>query len=208
METFHHCYQTKSRLTAKDIKNLFDLLKHNQVEVNHILEQKRKEKEKELSAQLSIQPPVVDPLALVSLYHQNQSSFNSNNETHYSLVDDAIDSNQDPENVDLTKIVQNLALLGKQIQRSFYKRPTNNNIRTTSAPTALNKRQDILPRGEVIRQGAQKDDKNDGGQDNQEPKCFGCDQLGHFAKNCPNGKVRNRAYYRQKMLLPDMEEKG
>ena len=37
-------------LTAKDINNLFDLLKHNQVEVSDILEQKRKEKDEELSA--------------------------------------------------------------------------------------------------------------------------------------------------------------
>ena len=123
-------------------------------------------------------------------------------------MDEAIDSNQDPAYVKLTKIVQNLALLGKQIQRSFYKRPTNNNLRTISAPTALNNRQDIPPRGEVARQGVQMNDMNDVGQDNQEPNCFGYGQQGHFAKNCPNGKVRNRAYYRAKMLLPDMEEKG
>lgn len=56
-------------LTAKDINNLFDLLKHNQVEVNDILDKKRKENEKEQSTQLTTQPPIVDPLALVSNYH-------------------------------------------------------------------------------------------------------------------------------------------
>jgi hypothetical protein len=150
-------------LTAKDIKNFFDPLKHNQVEVNDILEQKRKEKETKLSAQLPTQPPVVDPLALVSSYRKNHA---------------------------------------------FFKHPTNNNLITTSAPTALNKRQDIPPRGEVVRQGVQINDKIDVGQDIQEPKCFGCGQQGHFAKNCPNRKVPNRTYYRQKMLLADMEEKG
>ena len=66
-------------LTAKDINNLFDLLKHNQVEVNDILDKKHKEKEKEQSTQLTTQTHVVDPLALVSNYHKNQSSFSSNN---------------------------------------------------------------------------------------------------------------------------------
>ncbi|PWA53136.1 hypothetical protein CTI12_AA447710 [Artemisia annua] len=102
-------------LTSKYINNLFDLLKHNQVEVNDILEQKRKEKEKELLAQQNIQPLVTDSLALVSSYHQNHSSFNSNNETLYSPSDDSTDPNQDQASVELTKIVQNLALLGKQI---------------------------------------------------------------------------------------------
>lgn len=68
-------------------------------------------------------------------------------------MEEAIESNQDLANVELNNIVQNLALLGKQIQRSFHKRPTNNNLRTTYASTALNKRQDIPPRGEVVRQG-------------------------------------------------------
>ncbi|PWA85675.1 hypothetical protein CTI12_AA145820 [Artemisia annua] len=120
-------------LTAKDINNLFDLLKHNQVE--------------------------------------------------------------DQASVELTQIVQNLALLGKHIQKTFYKHTTNNNLRITSAPTAM-------------RQGVQKNKKNDGGQDNQDPKCFGCGQQGYFAKNCPNWKVHNKAYYRHKMLLADIEEKA
>lgn len=133
-------------LTAKDINNLFDLLKNNQVEVNDILDQKRKEKEKEQSTQLTTQTPVVDPLGLVSNYHKNQSSFSSNNESHFTPMEEAIETNQDPPNVELNKIVQNLSLPGKQIQRSFYERPTKNNLRTTSASTALNKRQDIPPR--------------------------------------------------------------
>ncbi|PWA78206.1 hypothetical protein CTI12_AA217360 [Artemisia annua] len=62
---------------------------------------------------------------------------------------------------------------------------------------------DLLKHNQV-----EKNERNDGGQDNQDPKCFGYGQHGHFAKNCPNGKVRNKAYYRQKMLLADMEEKG
>ncbi|PWA70807.1 hypothetical protein CTI12_AA286260 [Artemisia annua] len=167
-----------------------------------------KEKEKELSAQQNTQPRVTDSLALVSSYHQNHSSFKSNNDTLYSPANDSIDPNHDQASVELTKIIQNLALLGKQIQKTFYKCPTNNNLRITYAPTAMNKRQDLPPRGEVIRQGVHENDKTDGGQDNQDPKCFGCGQQGHFAKNFPNGKVCNKAYYRQKMLLADIEEKG
>lgn len=75
---------------------------------------------------------------------------------------------QDATNLELTKIVKNLALLGKQIQKSFYKRPTNNNLCTTSAPTAINKRQDVLLRGEVMRQGSQRTEKNEVVQEFQE----------------------------------------
>ncbi|PWA59595.1 hypothetical protein CTI12_AA390000 [Artemisia annua] len=240
-------------LTAKDINNLFDLLKHNQKQLqteddlspnelaqfeadirakNLILYWLSNDIYNAIDSNLTAHD-LWKALELAQLHEESLEDayirFNKliNEMNRHNLKRSNIEQNTmfltnlQPEwrrftiairqNQDLTaKDINNLFDLLKhnQIQRTFYKRPTNNNLQTTSAPTAMNKRQDIPPRGEIIRQGAQKNDKNDGGQNNQEPKCFGCGQHGHFAKNYPNGKVRNKAYYRQKMLLAGMEEKG
>lgn len=41
-----------------------------------------------------------------------------------------------------------------------------------------------------------------------EPKCYGCGKTDNFAKYCRNGKLRNKAYFRRKKLLADIEENG
>ncbi|GKD76820.1 hypothetical protein Tco_1339441, partial [Tanacetum coccineum] len=43
----------------------------------------------------------------------------------------------------------NMALLGTQIQKRCYSKPTNNNLWITSAPTAQYKRQAYLPQNEM-----------------------------------------------------------
>ncbi|GJY12694.1 hypothetical protein Tco_0382003 [Tanacetum coccineum] len=43
-----------------------------------------------------------------------------------------------------------MALLRTQIQKRYYYKPTNNNLRITSAPTIQNKRLNYLPQNEVM----------------------------------------------------------
>ncbi|GKF95506.1 hypothetical protein Tco_0288241, partial [Tanacetum coccineum] len=53
---------------------------------------------------------------------------------------------------ELALILQMMALLRTQIQKRYYYKPTNNNLRITSAPTIQNKRLNYLPQNEVVRQ--------------------------------------------------------
>ncbi|GJU56913.1 hypothetical protein Tco_1234679 [Tanacetum coccineum] len=58
-----------------------------------------------------------------------------------------------------------MALLGNQIHKRYYNKPTNNNLSITSAPIALNKRQDYLPQNEVVRQGGIRLERADTGKE-------------------------------------------
>ncbi|GKC54619.1 hypothetical protein Tco_1077364 [Tanacetum coccineum] len=99
-------------LKRLDIDSLFDILKHNQEEVNDMREE-LKNKEKSVNDLLALQP---------SEYAEQEHA------------------QHDHSSKALAEILHNMALLGKQIQKSFYKKPTNNSLFTTLALTAVNKR--------------------------------------------------------------------
>nr|GEV10202.1 hypothetical protein [Tanacetum cinerariifolium] len=102
-----------------------------------------------------------------------------------------------------------MALFRTQIQKQYYTKPTNNNLRIISTPTDK-KRQDYLPHNEVVRQGVIRLERADTGKEVAlvDATCYKCGKQGYYFRNCPFGKVRDKAYFRAKMLLAPKEEKG
>nr|GEW04509.1 hypothetical protein [Tanacetum cinerariifolium] len=88
------------------------------------------------------------------------------------------------------QIKKSLALIAKH-----FKKPTNNNLITTS--NTMNKNVYSTPRtgNQVVQQSG--------------IQCFNCKGLGHFAKECikPKG-AKDYKYYKEKMMLCKQESKG
>nr|GEU74135.1 hypothetical protein [Tanacetum cinerariifolium] len=90
------------------------------------------------------------------------------------------------------------ALLAKAFNRKkFYAKPTNNNLRTFSATSSANKKQ------EYVKSDDKKEDKkvDEKKRDMCKVKCYNCKKEGHFAKDCKKAKVKDYEYYKTKMLL-------
>nr|GEX81787.1 hypothetical protein [Tanacetum cinerariifolium] len=90
------------------------------------------------------------------------------------------------------------ALLAKAFNRKkFYSKPTNNNLRTFSATSSVNKKQ------EYVKSDVKKEEKKvyEKKRDMSKVKCYNCNKKGHFAKYCIKAKVKDYEYYKTKMLL-------
>nr|GEV68304.1 hypothetical protein [Tanacetum cinerariifolium] len=96
---------------------------------------------------------------------------------------------------DLKKIT---ALLAKAFNRKkFYAKPTNNNLRTSSASSSANKKPEY-----VKSVGKKKDKKVDEKKrDMSKVKCYNGKKEGHFSKDYKKPKVKDYNYYKTKMLL-------
>nr|GEV20715.1 F-box domain, leucine-rich repeat domain, L domain-like protein [Tanacetum cinerariifolium] len=103
-----------------------------------------------------------------------------------------------------------MALIGTQIQNRYYNKPTINNLRVTSPPTAKNKRQDYLPHNEVVREGLIRLERADTRKQVAvaDETCYKYVKQGRYFSNCPFRKVRNKAYFRENMFLAVKEENG
>nr|GEV99929.1 retrovirus-related Pol polyprotein from transposon TNT 1-94 [Tanacetum cinerariifolium] len=75
--------------------------------------------------------------------------------------------------------------------------PTNNNLRTLSATSSANKKQ------EYVKYDDKKEEKkvDEKKRDMSKVKCYNCKKEGHFAKDCKKAKVKDYDYYKTKMLL-------
>nr|GFB11488.1 hypothetical protein [Tanacetum cinerariifolium] len=84
-----------------------------------------------------------------------------------------------------------------RIQRKFYSKLTNNNLRTSSSSQSANKKQ------EFVKTGDKKEDKkaDEKKRDIRKVKCYNCKKEGHFAKDCKKAKVKDYESYKTKMLL-------
>nr|GFA65594.1 hypothetical protein [Tanacetum cinerariifolium] len=105
------------------------------------------------------------------------------------------EGSDDKDISDLKKIK---ALLAKAFNRKkYYAKPTNNNLRTSSASSSANKKPEYVKSVEK-KEDRKADEKK---RDISKFKCYNCKKEGHFAKDCKKAKVKDYNYYKTKMLL-------
>nr|GEX00593.1 hypothetical protein [Tanacetum cinerariifolium] len=105
------------------------------------------------------------------------------------------EESNDEDISDLKKIT---VLLAKAFNRKKYcVKPTNNNLRTSSASSSANKKP------EYVKSVEKKEDKkvDEKKRDMRKVKCYNCKKEGHFAKDYKKAKVKDYNYYKTKMLL-------
>nr|GEZ18975.1 hypothetical protein [Tanacetum cinerariifolium] len=89
------------------------------------------------------------------------------------------------DDVDISDLKKITALLGKAFNRKkFYAKPTNNNLKTSSASSLANKKPEYVKSVEK-KQDKKADEKK---RDMSKVKCYNCKKEGHFAKDCKKSK--------------------
>nr|GEY39557.1 hypothetical protein [Tanacetum cinerariifolium] len=157
-----------------NIDALYNILKQNQRDVSDAMGLKKK-----------IDVVTSDPLALIAKKTQV-----SKRKEKFMVLSDSKGSDDE-----LKKIT---ALLAKAFNRKkFYSKPTNNNLRTSSASNSANKKQ------EYVKYDDKKEDKKveEKKRDISKVKCYNCKKEKHYAKDCKKAKVKDYEYYKTKMLL-------
>nr|GFA29375.1 hypothetical protein [Tanacetum cinerariifolium] len=90
------------------------------------------------------------------------------------------------------------ALLAKAFNRKmFYSKPTNNNLRTSSATCSANMKQEYV-KSDDKKEEKKVDEKK---RDMSKFKCYNYKKEGHFDKDYKKAKVKDYEYYKTKMLL-------
>ncbi|GJW76028.1 retrovirus-related pol polyprotein from transposon TNT 1-94 [Tanacetum coccineum] len=132
--------------------------------------------------------------ALYIILKQNQGDVNDAMGYKKKVVVES-EGSDDEDISDLKNIT---ALLAKAFNRKkYYAKPTNNNLRTSSAFSLANKKP------EYVKSEEKKEDKKvyEKKRDMSKVKCYNCKNEGHFAKDCKKAKVKDYNYYKTKMLL-------
>nr|GEV18393.1 integrase, catalytic region, zinc finger, CCHC-type, peptidase aspartic, catalytic [Tanacetum cinerariifolium] len=161
-------------LTDINIDALYNILKQTQGDVNDAMKSKKK------AVVITF-----DPLALVV----EQTKVSKRKEKFIVSLD------SDGSNDELKKIT---AMLAKAFNRKkFYSKPTNNNLRTSSATSSANKKQEYVKYNDK-KEEKKVDEKKIG---MSKFKCYNCKKEGYFAKDCKKSKVKDCEYYNTKMLL-------
>nr|GEY93885.1 hypothetical protein [Tanacetum cinerariifolium] len=151
--------QTKN-LMEINIDALYNILKQNQGDVNDAFTYKKK-----------AVMVTSNPLALVA----EQTKVSKQKEK--VKVQTESEGSDDDDISDLKKIT---ALLAKVFnQKKYYAKPTNNNLRTSSASSSANKKL------EYVKSVEKKEDKkvDEKKRDMSKVKCYNCKKEGHFAKD-------------------------
>nr|GFA10997.1 hypothetical protein [Tanacetum cinerariifolium] len=169
--------QTKNLMDI-NINDLYNIVKQNQGDVNDASGYKKKD-----------DVVTSDPLALVA----EKTKVSKRKE---KVVVQSESKGSDDEDIsDLTKIT---ALLVKAFNRKkYYAKPTNNNLRTSSASSSANKKL------EYVKSVEKKEDKkaDEKKRDMIKVKCYNYKKEGHFTKDCKKPKVKDYNYCKTKILL-------
>nr|GEZ57620.1 hypothetical protein [Tanacetum cinerariifolium] len=169
--------QTKNLMDI-NIDYLYNILKQNQGDVNDALGYKKK-----------VVVVTSDPLALVV------KKMKASKRKEKVEVQSESEGSDDEDISDLKNIT---VLLAKAFNRKkFYAKPTNNNLRTSSASFSINKKP------EYVKSVEKKEDKkaDEKKRDMSKVKCYNCKKEGNFTKNCKKAKVKDYNNYKTKMLL-------
>nr|GFA53420.1 hypothetical protein [Tanacetum cinerariifolium] len=156
--------QTKNLMDI-NIDALYNILKQNQGDVNDAIGYKKK-----------VVVVTSDPLALVV----EKTKIKKRKEK--VEIQTESEGSDDEDISDLKKIT---ALLAKAFNRKkYYAKPTNNNLRTSSASSSANKKP------EYVKSVEKKEDKkaDEKKRDMSKVKCYKCKKEGHFAKDCKKEK--------------------
>ncbi|GJW31378.1 integrase, catalytic region, zinc finger, CCHC-type containing protein [Tanacetum coccineum] len=169
--------QTKNLMDI-NIDALYNILKQNQGDVNKAIGYKKK-------------AVVVTPYPLVLVAEKTKVS----KHREKVVIQSESEGSDDEDISDLKKIT---ALLAKDFNRKkYYAKPTNNNLRTSSASSSVNKKPEYV-KSEENKEDKKADEKK---WDMSKVKCYNCKKEGHFAKDCKKAKVKDYNYYKTKMLL-------
>ncbi|KAJ9564242.1 hypothetical protein OSB04_000208 [Centaurea solstitialis] len=175
-------FQNKS-LADIDIHVVYEILKQSQDDVQDALDEKMKsEKEK------------TNTLALMAdkrgkhVVHRSRARSDSSDTPEVSSDSD----------VDVAEFKQAMAMMTKAFQRRFYKQPSSNKQRYSST----SRKSEYRGRLEDKRS----DKKTDSARYSEKGKYE--EKKGHFARDCPNGGVKDYSYYSHKASLAKKKESG
>nr|GEY81787.1 retrovirus-related Pol polyprotein from transposon TNT 1-94 [Tanacetum cinerariifolium] len=104
---------------------------------------------------------------------------------------------KESDDEDISDLKKITTLLAKAFNRKKYStKPTNNNLRTSSASFSANKKPEYVKSVEK-KKDKKADEKK---MDMSKVKCYNCKKEGHFAKDYKKAKVKDYNYYKTKML--------